>query len=613
MSTIASLDNLVEYEGSRWEDYDPSRPIMDMIGIIQFQREVGDWAKASKQYRSAFSHYSRAKYVLSVLRSHPGYGHLAPKVIADLHEHTGYLDEVLRTVIFVPKPGLENFWAKATGSDQWGPGEYEGSLPREAPRGGNTNHSTHLGYHQFMQTSLPTLVHRRDSRSRASQQHFRASPSSDSAHNHESLGYEGTSNSHRMDEPAEQIFATRYPPASSRQIRSEDTSYDDDYSTGLASSVAQLNIGTSLPISSSTLLAPQAQSFYTYDSQSNRVLGSSASSKGPPRADRDYRDIARPSTASGNYHQVSHVSDRTYSSRSNSPPDYYTAPMNGTQVDNLDRERAEPAVQWPLNPTYAGDRDLMHYDTYQDSRSNYNLEHGSYPRTRTRNLSTGNLARNLPPGTEVVPQPSNPVTSIERYPPSGRAHPVRKRSLSDSGNYRTDPNISVDSMDFYTANLEFQTGFGRVPTATLAHELGHDHPQTIDSLELDAIDQMEQTNWEKAETLLTDVLEIRRQTQGNSHLLTIQSMSNLGWAFQGQGKLEDAVSIFNIALRELRKHNPETNWRIISDIQNRLKITRDKQGDHRDFAYSNRSVDKTSIDMAAASGTNSLRKLGSNQ
>ncbi|CAE6434989.1 unnamed protein product [Rhizoctonia solani] len=604
MSTIASLDELIEYEGSKWEDYDPSRPIIDMMRIIKFQRGVGDQANASGQYKLAFSHYSRARYVLSALRDHPGYGRLAPEDIADIYEHTDYLDEVLRTVIFVPQSGSGNVWAKAPGSDQWGLGEGERSLPRETPRVGDNNYDLRLGYRQVVQASPPTLLHRQDSRSRASQRYFQASPDSNSSHGHEGLGYDrAASHNHWMDESAEQKSTTGYPPASFRQVGADGTSHNSDYLVSLASSVAQLNIGASSPIPPSTLVAPQPQSFYTYNSQGNRVLGSRASSKGPPRADHGHSDIARPSTTSGNYHQGPYADNRARSSQSNSAQDYHTAPMSRIQVDNLSRERAEPAVQWPLDPTYAGDLEPTHYDTYRGPGGNYNPENSGSYGARARNLSVGNLAR-------IVPQPSTLIESNERYPSSSRAHPARKRSLSDSGNYHMDPNISVDSMDYYTANAEFLTGFRQVATATLTRELGYDHPETIDSLELDAIDQMEQTNWRKAETLLTDVLDRRRQTQGNSHLLTIQSMSNLGWAYQGQGKLEDAVAIFNTALNELRKHNSETNWRIISDIQNRLKITRDKQGDRRDFAYSNRTADKTSTDMAAASGTNSLRRLG---
>jgi hypothetical protein len=257
----------------------------------------------------------------------------------------------------------------------------------------------------------------------------------------------------------------------------------------------------------------------------------------------------------------------------------------------------------------------MPHGSYKGTGYGYNPEHGGRSGVRVRNLSEVNVRGNFPPKTEVLQQPIMDGT-VGWHLSTARTRPSRQRSLSDSANYPVKmPNTSsIDSMDYYTANMESNAVFRQTATDTLACDTDDDHPHMIDSLEKDAITQMERANWPQAEALLVEVLERRRHVQGDSHLHTIQTMSNLGWAYQGQGtqsKLRDAVEIFNVALRELRKNDPEVNWRIGSDIRNRLKITRERQGDLRDYAYSSRDPNASQLSdhIAAASSTNSFLKL----
>jgi hypothetical protein len=88
MSTTASIERLIEREGSRWAelDFDTSRPIRDMVGIIHFQRDVGDRAWASEDYSKAFSHYARSMYVFSKLYSHPGFSVISEGETRELHK-----------------------------------------------------------------------------------------------------------------------------------------------------------------------------------------------------------------------------------------------------------------------------------------------------------------------------------------------------------------------------------------------------------------------------------------------------------------------------------------------------------------------------------------------
>ncbi|CAE6445454.1 unnamed protein product [Rhizoctonia solani] len=581
-------DKLVEREGSRWAelDFDNSRPIRDMVGIIQFQRDVGDRAWESEDYSAAFSHYSRSKYVFSKLHGHPGFNVLSEKETRMLHQTVEHINEKLPTIAnLMFQPAWESSRIEESSSDQTDTDDDDEYSPRDDPRLGSNGYNTYSAHPDNMQPSPSALIFQPDHNSRV---------------------------------PIQPPIAYSSPHSTNPHERSF---HDDDHETGLASSFLQLNINPPQSKSSRNLFAPQAQMLPTYSDPHNRGLTSPASSRGPPRARGYQPDTTRPRTASGDYYREIHnppvFANAPHPSRPESPREYYTAPIDPDALwgHNLSGQSLGPIIRGPsyLKEVGSGPSHI-HHNSYSGSRYGYNPAHDGHSGSRTRNLSAVNLSRNLPPATEILQRQPN-VDQFGRHLPSARISPSRKRSLSDSANYppRKPNTSSMDSMDYYTANMEFVAAFRQTETSTFAQDMEDDHPHTIDSLEKDAVSQMEQANWQQAEILLTDVLERRRHVQGDSHLHTIQSMSNLGWAYQGQGtpsKLRDAVDIFNVALRELRKNDPETNWRIGSDIRNRLKITREKQGDLRDYAYSSRAPDTSTDNVAAASSTNSFLKLG---
>ncbi|CAE6507230.1 unnamed protein product [Rhizoctonia solani] len=603
-----TIDELAEREGSKWAnlDCDTSRPITDMLGIIHFQRDAGERAHALEQHTAAFSHYSRAKYALSMLRYHPSYNRLSPKEIAGLAQTSDYINKNLPVIVnCMPQSHRETIEDQESDSDQPDTdGEEEYSFKGDSWPG-SSSYTSQSRYQRDMQPFPPMFTHQRDS---APQQNPFTYTSSHSVGAHERSGYDRISNSRRTGGAVGQASTPWYPPPSSRQAEVEDISHDNDYLAGLAPSFLQLSINPPPIVSAPPPLAPQPQ----YSSApNNRVATSRASSRGPPSMAHEGRDIVRSSTASGDFRRANlnpPIFNELHSLRPDSPQDYYTAPTDGMRADRFSGEGLQYA---PHGDGYRGPAiKPMRWDPYSGSEYVHNPERGNYHPSRPRNLSAVSLSRNIRDGTGLIHQQPTITTQTGWYS-SAHGHPSRRRSLSDSGMHRTNtknPDTStLDSLDYYTAELELRTAFEPRVAATFAHEPIDYHPETINNLEEDGIDQMEQANWQQAEILLKDVLERRRHTQGNSHLLTLQSMSNLGWAYQGQGKLKDAVTIFSTALRELRSQHPDADQGIRLDIERRLQIARSKLGDHTDYAYSTRSTD-THLN-ALASGTNSLYHL----
>ncbi|CAE6461817.1 unnamed protein product [Rhizoctonia solani] len=109
-----------------------------------------------------------------------------------------------------------------------------------------------------------------------------------------------------------------------------------------------------------------------------------------------------------------------------------------------------------------------------------------------------------------------------------------------------------------------------IDTVTLSNILGSEQPESIASLEVDAISLAEQEKWTKAEVALTEVLTQRRRVQGNWHPFAIQTMSNLASVYQSQSKHEDAISVFRTALTQLEQSPHATNEQIRADIENQL-------------------------------------------
>ncbi|CUA67887.1 Kinesin light chain [Rhizoctonia solani] len=139
-------------------------------------------------------------------------------------------------------------------------------------------------------------------------------------------------------------------------------------------------------------------------------------------------------------------------------------------------------------------------------------------------------------------------------------HPLPSTSQSNS-NSLSQPTASPQSID----------------TATFTKILGPEYPESIASLEGDAISLIEQQRWAEAETILIDVLARRRRVQGNGHPFTIQTMSNLASVYQNQSKDQSAIDLFQTALTELERDLRATDESIRVDIQHRLSDVRNKK------------------------------------
>ncbi|KEP47576.1 cysteine-rich receptor-like kinase, partial [Rhizoctonia solani 123E] len=138
--------------------------------------------------------------------------------------------------------------------------------------------------------------------------------------------------------------------------------------------------------------------------------------------------------------------------------------------------------------------------------------------------------------------------------------------------------LTVDSShvsSYFTAPADFENALlGDIDVLS-----DPEHPESIAKLEEEALAYLEAERFEKATGIFMDVLDLRRRIQGDSHLFTIQTMSNLGLGYEGQGKLNQAIDILLETLIELNNSHSSVNVVFRSPIEERLADLRKRQAE----------------------------------
>ncbi|ELU45250.1 kinesin light chain 1 and, putative [Rhizoctonia solani AG-1 IA] len=143
---------------------------------------------------------------------------------------------------------------------------------------------------------------------------------------------------------------------------------------------------------------------------------------------------------------------------------------------------------------------------------------------------------------------------------------------------------------WYTAPTTLPISYGRlgttpepisptqsIETVTLSKFLGSDQPESIASLEIDAISLVEQERWAEAESALANVLVRRRRVQGDGHPFTIRTASNLASLYQSQSKYDEAVNVLQTALTRLGQSPGAASEDSRAEIDSRLSALRKGQ------------------------------------
>ncbi|CAE6451644.1 unnamed protein product [Rhizoctonia solani] len=128
---------------------------------------------------------------------------------------------------------------------------------------------------------------------------------------------------------------------------------------------------------------------------------------------------------------------------------------------------------------------------------------------------------------------------------------------------------TAGTSEFFTAPL--------APIEGLYISSDPEHPESIAKLEEEAVSYLDLEQYERATNILIDVLRLRSHIQGDNHLFTIQTMSNLGLGYEGQGKLDHAVEVLLATLKQLDRCHPTVNVRFRAPIEERLAALRQKQ------------------------------------
>ncbi|KAJ1299797.1 hypothetical protein OPQ81_000696 [Rhizoctonia solani] len=190
------------------------------------------------------------------------------------------------------------------------------------------------------------------------------------------------------------------------------------------------------------------------------------------------------------------------------------------------------------------------------------LNSNSTNKTRPRTLSETLPARDRPP--REPPQRklyTSPGQDPNAFPPKVNENPT----------------TASTSSVFYTAPLALEM----VLLESMDVASDPEHPESIAKLEEEAVSFLELQQFERATNVLTEVLKLRRRIQGDSHLFTIQTMSNLGLGYEGQGKLDQAVVVLLETLKCLERSHSAVNLRFRSPIEARLAQLREKQEEAR--------------------------------
>jgi serine/threonine protein kinase/Tfp pilus assembly protein PilF len=131
--------------------------------------------------------------------------------------------------------------------------------------------------------------------------------------------------------------------------------------------------------------------------------------------------------------------------------------------------------------------------------------------------------------------------------------------------------------------LIFKGDFARAETlnrealSTFRQLLGNDHLRVAGALNNTAFGFLwSDTNYEEAERMLREALEINRRGYGTENETTAGTMYHLGWALKGQAKYEAAEQILRDTLdlrrRLFRNDHPSVAWTLnnLGDLKNRL-------------------------------------------
>ncbi|KAF8751064.1 protein kinase [Rhizoctonia solani] len=143
---------------------------------------------------------------------------------------------------------------------------------------------------------------------------------------------------------------------------------------------------------------------------------------------------------------------------------------------------------------------------------------------------------------------------------------------------------------WYTAPTTLPISYGRlsttpepisptqsIETVTLSKFLGSDQPESIASLEIDAISLAKQERWAEAESALANVLVRRRRVQGDGHPFTIHTISNLASLYQSQSKYDEAFNVLQTALTRLDQSPGAASEDSRAEIDSQLSALRKGQ------------------------------------
>ncbi|CCO35742.1 Cysteine-rich receptor-like protein kinase 7 Short=Cysteine-rich RLK7 [Rhizoctonia solani AG-1 IB] len=245
-------------------------------------------------------------------------------------------------------------------------------------------------------------------------------------------------------------------------------------------------------------------------------------------------------------HETPTVPSLIFSDLSEEPDSGVRTPEESASIVTPKDSTAFPAVQ-----------------LYESSNGPININTSSAsdkPRPRT-------ISETCPPvsGQKGLP-------SIEQRP--GSCPPVAVTDpLSNKRNNPGDATLPTADLTTVRTTSEFFTAPVALEEALMKGiDVSSDpeHPESIAKMEEEAVSYLEEGQFERATNLLIEVLKLRYRIQGENHLFTIQTMSNLGLGYEGQGKLDQAIQVLQMTLGYLKRSHSAINLRFRTSIKERL-------------------------------------------
>ncbi|CAE6358974.1 unnamed protein product [Rhizoctonia solani] len=184
-------------------------------------------------------------------------------------------------------------------------------------------------------------------------------------------------------------------------------------------------------------------------------------------------------------------------------------------------------------------------------------------KTRPRTLSETCRApvndQKKPPLLEQRPESCPPITTMD--PLANKRNNPNDTMLSSA-----DVMTVGTTSEFVTAPVALEAALMKGMDVSSDPE----HPESIAKMEEEAVFYLELEQFERATNILIEVLKLRYRIQGENHLFTIQTMSNLGLGYEGQGKLDQAIQVLRMTLEYLKRSHSATNLRFRISIKERL-------------------------------------------